>query len=148
MKIRIAILTLCMILCGMVFPTTVSHAADMDPEIKVGHITDPEFRDAQIIEMAPSMARLTTKNINWTVPTKTRYYTPTIHKFKDEFIHVNVVLSHTGYAGIVNLDGTIYYVSGKNIAKAFPIYSEGYYQVIVQNNSATTKMTARGSYGY
>ena len=145
MRVKLLLAGICMMLCGMLVPSF--DTAAQETEVKTIHISDAELQNIIEEEISNLVAtRATQYNITWTVPADTRYTTGAFSMTKDKKIYVSVTLSKSGWAGILDSKGTLYYVSGKSIAYPFMTPSDGSYRVFVQNNSSSGSLTAKGYY--
>ncbi len=142
-KILIAML---LMVCGVMFSCKLASAQEMQEY--TAHISDPEFQG--IIEESMGNivnARSTSRIIDWTVPSGKRYTTPYFSVSKGKDIAMVLTLSKSGKAGIINYEGYVRYVTGKEIDHVFSITETNSYVVFVQNLNSTS-ITADGGYAW
>lgn len=146
MKARLFLYGICMMLVGLfVFDTEVS-AQEMQEY--TAHVSDPEFQG--MIEESMSNiinARATSRSISWTVPSKRRYTTVYFGVSAGKYISLNLTLSKSAKAGIIDADGIVRYVTGTDIEHGFAITTTNSYCVFVQNLNSSS-ITAKGSYAW
>lgn len=145
MKGKLLFLGFCMVLCGLLVPTTKVSAEELVEH--TGHITDPEFSgvlDEMVSNLYQTMS--TAYTIDWSIP-KNKRYTTAYFKMQDG-TSVGVTMKLSGYAwtGIVDMDGNARYVAGSgNIGHSFAISKTHYYSFFVYNKSGAA-ITAKGHY--
>lgn len=145
MKRKLLFLSLYMILCGLLVPTTKVSAQELIEH--TGHITDPEFSgvlEEMVSNLYETMSTMYT--LNWSIPKNERYTTGYFKKQANTSVGIGVDLSGYGWVGIIDMDGNARYVAGTtNIAHSFAITKTYYYSVFIQNKSSG-KITASGYY--
>lgn len=145
MKKKLLFLGFCMILCGLLVPTTKVSAQELVEY--TGHITDPEFSgvlEHMVSNLYETMA--TAYTINWSVPKNERYTTAYFKMQSGSVVNMGLNLSGYAWVGIIDMDGKARYVAGSGyIGHTFAISKTYYYSFFVQNKS-NGKITAKGHY--
>lgn len=146
MKKVYLLMAFCLMLTGVFLMDAKVEAQEMQEY--TAHISDPEFQG--IIEESMSNIineRATLKTINWKVPAGRRYTTAYIGVSAGKYISINIQLSKSAKAGIIDADGYVRYVTGSLIQHSFAINTTNSYCVFVQNTN-DEKITASGSYAW
>lgn len=90
--------------------------------------------------------------IDWEVPAGTRYVTAAFYMKKGTIVDIATTASPrdvTYWIGVMYPDSGLAIAEGTGAgAASFTIPATGYYRILVENRSATTVLTARGTYQY
>ena len=145
MKRKLLFLGFCMILCGLLVPTTKVSAQEL--EEYTGHITDPEFSGV-LEEMVSNLYQTmsTAYTVDWSIPKNQKFTTGYFKMTEGTSLGTTVKLSGYGWVGIIDMDGNARYVAGSgNIGHSFAISKTYYYSYFIYNKSGA-KITAKGHY--
>lgn len=146
MKLKLVLLSVLVVLCGVIVPQFKVSAQELKEQ--TAHITDEEFRDVLEESMGSIIeTRATSRGVNWTVPANRRYCTAYFPVNSGGYILLAMNLSKSAKTGIIDEDGYIRYVTGTSISHTFNITSSKSYCVFVQNLNSTA-ISATGSYAW
>ena len=144
MKVKLFFAGICMMLCGIVMPSAMVSAEEL--EEKTGYITDEEFQGVLEEEISNLVSTFASRYpIDWEVPKDTRYATAYFHQDEGTSVVISFELSKSCMVGIVGLSGEVRYVEGKSVDHTFKNITKGSYKVFVHNKTSSS-VTVKGSY--
>ena len=144
MKKKSIVVSICIMMCAMMLPSFVTSAEELEEQTV--YLTDAEMEEILEEEISNLVnARLTAYVLNWTVPANTCYGTSYFRKAAGTSVIVDIDISKSCKAGILNSDGVFRYVTGTTITHTFSITEGHNYKVNVQNDNSSS-ITAKGYY--
>lgn len=144
MKMKSIVVSICMLLCAVMLPSFVASAEELEEQTV--YLTDEEMEEIIVEEISNLVnARTSAYALNWTVPANTCYATSYFRKEAGTSVIVDIDISKSCKAGILNSDGVFRYVTGTTITHTFSITEGHNYKVFVQNENSSS-VTAKGYY--
>lgn len=144
MKMKSVVVSICMLLCAVMLPSFVTSAEELEEQTI--YLTDEEMEEIIVEEISNLVnARTSAYALNWTVPANARYATSYFRKEAGTSVIVDIDISKSCKAGILNSDGVFRYVTGTTITHTFSITEGHNYKVFVKNENSSS-VTAKGYY--
>ena len=144
MNMKSFIVSICMMLCVIMLPSFVTSAEELEEQTV--YLTDEEMEEIIVEEISNLVnARTSAYALNWTVPANARYATSYFRKEAGTSVMLDIDISKSCRAGILNSDGVFRYVTGTTITHTFSITESHNYKVYVQNDNSSS-VTAKGYY--